>query len=98
SSLYTLSLHDALPISRELAATLSFGRFLSLSGRPRLIRRETLKHSFSRYAAQYRTPSPVDVMLAPRSRHPQPSSVRIVFPRLRRSEEHTSELQSRFDL
>src|SRR3712207_7053923 len=71
TEIYTLSLHDALPISR----------------RPRrLWRRPAPSRSPGRAAA----PRPSRPRV-PRSRRPRPS----LWPLWSRSEEHTSELQSR---
>src|SRR2546421_11444473 len=68
TEIYTLSLHDALPISRP----------------PRAKPLRVPRHS-GPYASQPRTPRRAAAQAHPRSRR-------------RRSEEHTSELQSRSDL
>src|SRR5207249_8099438 len=78
--IYTLSLHDALPISR---------RARGVDGRPPRARageRDVRGHQVRRAGAHRGASSG-----AARSREPDPRE-------RRRSEEHTSELQSRFDL
>src|SRR5699024_12627023 len=72
SMIYTLSLHDALPISN----------FCSTSSSVRIV--------VSKYSSKKATPTPTIA----------PSTIAIVLGAMVgvRSEEHTSELQSRFDL
>src|SRR5699024_12364993 len=82
--LHTPSLHDALPISRLIASTQCGGR-------------EKAPHPPTREGQQVgRMSSPAGIAVSVRTLATAPlRSGRVT---VRRSEEHTSELQSRFDL
>src|SRR5207249_12123926 len=82
---YTLSLHDALPIFRESDAQLQRNGAVHLPDAARNTQRR-------------RRETPHRPAARPRESHP--AAVRSIRPKRvgERSEEHTSELQSRFDL
>src|SRR5204863_9810631 len=81
TDIYTLSLHDALPIWCNRCSARSPG---ARSGHPR-------------HGSRRRSDRPADTPLARRLRHRGHCELTSV-PGCRRSEEHTSELQSRRDL
>src|SRR5207249_9474768 len=93
SPIYTLSLHDALPISRSPRWALAW-KFPPLQRRTRILR---IVPSVGRTGAI--TPfAELEPVILSGARVRQASLFNLDEIRRKRSEEHTSELQSRFDL
>src|SRR5206468_6770954 len=88
SEIYTLSLHDALPISRfpvRCRSGSGIGPWL-------LPNRSSLRPCSHREGSRRLAPAAAPQPTPPRNRRPESAS------KIWRSEEHTSELQSRSDL
>src|SRR5206468_12626544 len=83
---YTLSLHDALPISRSL-------RICSLRNSTTSV--SSLRHAMPH---QLSAPRPLTIAYFPGASRSTMASVGTVLTLAMRSEEHTSELQSRSDV
>src|SRR5207249_8632426 len=95
ASIYTLSLHDALPIFTVINGTGSFQRTTISVTAPRswtteLMDLSTLLAPAGTYTVRIDLRVAIDTHLA--------TDLRLEVDNVTRSEEHTSELQSRFDL
>src|SRR5699024_11993563 len=92
---YPLSLHDALPISASPGVVSIPGWAQRLGRMLRLYVRGSIKYSRSEGVLLY-TPSRYACIVSADAREEAPDHSKMYC--LWRSEEHTSELQSRFDL